>query len=182
MFPVIKIGPIALQTPGVFIIVGLWFGLTLSEKLASYSRTNPNTIYNLVLTSLIFGLIGARVSFAIRFLESFINTPTNLFSLNPGLLDPSGGFAIGLVTALIIGKRKKLHPWKTLDSLTPLFAVLVVSISLSQFASGDAFGIETSLPWGINLWGAKRHPTQIYNFILSTIILGIIWHKMKTWL
>jgi phosphatidylglycerol:prolipoprotein diacylglycerol transferase len=180
MFPVIQIGPIALQTPVLFIIVGFWFGLMLAEKLAVNSAINPNDLYNLVFTSLMFGGIGARLIFVLRYLETFILSPSNLFSLNPGLLDPAGGIAVGLVAAMIRGNRTKLPLWSTLDALTPLFAVILVAISLCRIASGDAFGIETSLPWGIYLWGAKRHPTQIYNFTISTFILSIIWVRMKT--
>ena len=34
MFPILQIGPLAIQVPGLVIIAGLWFGLTLSEHRA----------------------------------------------------------------------------------------------------------------------------------------------------
>ena len=33
---------------------------------------------------------------------------------------------------------------------------------LGLLLSGEAFGAPTSLPWGVPLFGAVRHPTQIY--------------------
>jgi hypothetical protein len=42
-------------------------------------------------------------------------------------------------------------------------------------ATGAAFGRETNLPWAIYLWGTMRQPTQIYEIVLSILILGLVW-------
>jgi phosphatidylglycerol---prolipoprotein diacylglyceryl transferase len=175
MLPILQIGPLAMQTPGLILILGLWVGLTLAEKLAPRYQINPNDIYNLVFNALIAGVIGARIIFVIRYIDIFRATPLNLISLNPGLLDPLGGLGVGFLIALIYGNRKNLPLWSTLDALTPILAVFAVAISLANFASGDAFGIETQVPWGILLWGAKRHPVQIYETLGASFILTIIW-------
>jgi phosphatidylglycerol:prolipoprotein diacylglycerol transferase len=64
-----------------------------------------------------------------------------------------------------------------LDALTPLFAVLAIGLSLSHLAAGTAFGSPTTLPWGIDLWNATRHPSQIYELIASLIIFELIWFR-----
>jgi prolipoprotein diacylglyceryltransferase len=66
-----------------------------------------------------------------------------------------------------------------MDAITPLLAVTLASFYLSQYASGDAFGLKTSLPWGIYLWGAKRHPIQLYNFVAAIGILTMICYPKK---
>ena len=35
MFPVLQIGPLALQTPGLLILIGIWVGLSVMERFAS---------------------------------------------------------------------------------------------------------------------------------------------------
>jgi phosphatidylglycerol:prolipoprotein diacylglycerol transferase len=84
------------------------------------------------------------------------------------------GLAAG-IAALIYGQRKHLPLWQTLDALTPLLAVFAVSLGLSHLASGAAFGRPTGLPWGIELWGAKRHPSQVYETLAATAILVALW-------
>jgi prolipoprotein diacylglyceryltransferase len=181
MFPTIQIGPLAIRSPELILILGLWVGLSISEKLAHHHKSNTDILYNLVFITLFSGILGARVSYILTHVEVFIESPMNILSLNSGLMDPIGGAAIGLFSAIIFANRKQISIWFILDDLTPLFIVIMISISLSQFASGKAYGIETDLPWGINLWGENRHPTQIYEFILSAIVLGIllIMHKSK---
>jgi phosphatidylglycerol:prolipoprotein diacylglycerol transferase len=31
------------------------------------------------------------------------------------------------------------------------------------------------LPWGIELWGMHRHPSQIYEILATLIILALLW-------
>ena len=177
MFPIVQIGPMALQAPGLVLLIGLWLGLVLAERFALRFQVNPNHVNNLVFVALISGVIGARVSYVLQYHEVFLQSPLNVLSLNPGLLDPIAGAAFGLIAAFVYGNRKKFAWWSTLDSLTPFFGVMMIAFGLSNLASGDAFGSETSLPWGIDLWGMNRHPTQIYQILTGALILGIIWPR-----
>jgi phosphatidylglycerol:prolipoprotein diacylglycerol transferase len=175
MLPVVQVGPLALQVPGLLLLAGLWLGLWLAERNANRSGIHSNDLYNLVFVALVSGVIGARLIYAIRYWSSFSASPTNLFSLNPRMLDPWGGLAVALIASLIYGQRKKMPLWPTLDALTPALAVLAVAQGLSHLASGAAFGAITNLAWGIETWGARRHPSQIYEIIATATILGLIW-------
>ena len=174
MVPIIHIGQIAVQTPGLVILLGMWVGLNLAEKQARFYDTNSNKLLNLITIIIITGLIGARLIFVFRNIDAFINSPINLISTNSGLLDPIGGIGTGFIAAVIYINRKEMAILPLLDALTPFVAVLTVSISLANIASGDAFGIETQLPIGIELWGAKRFPVQIFEFLMTSIILWIV--------
>jgi phosphatidylglycerol:prolipoprotein diacylglycerol transferase len=171
MLPTLQLGPLALQVPGLVLLAGLWVGLTLSERRARRKGENPGDLYNLVFIALIAGIIGARLSYAITYPSAFAANPLSLLSINPGLFDPLAGVFIGICAAAIYIYRKQLPFWSTLDALTPFFAVLAIAQGIANFAAGSAFGSPTDLPWGINLWGATRHPTQIYEILLAAIIL-----------
>ena len=175
MLPILNIGPLAIQLPGLVILLGLWLGLTLAERSAPRFGVKANQLYNLVFIALIAGIIGARLGYLLRYPQAFAGNPLNILSLNISLLDPWGGLALGLVAALVYGQRKGMSFWPTLDGLTPILAVLAIAISLSQLASGAAFGAPTELPWSIHLWGADRHPTQIYEALAGALILFILW-------
>lgn len=175
MFPVIQVGPFALPAPGMILLIGIWVGLTVSERLAPRFSANPNHLYNLVFVALISGVLGARFSYFLQHFQTFFENPLNLLSLNLGLLDPVGGAAVGIIAVLIYGNRKQISWPHTMDALTPLFSIMIIALGLSNLASGDAFGSETNLPWGIYLWGETRHPTQIYQSLAGFLILVLIW-------
>lgn len=180
MLPVLQIGPLALPVPQFSLLLSIWVGLSLVEKNAFRKNLSADTLYNLVFVILGVGVTGARLGYIMQYPLVFWNNPGNIISLNPGLLDGFSGVAMGVLAGFIYGHRKKLTFWNTLDALTPLFATFFIGMALGHFASGTAYGAETNLPWAIELWGAKRHPSQVYELIASVCILAFTLFHLKT--
>jgi phosphatidylglycerol:prolipoprotein diacylglycerol transferase len=174
MFPILQIGPLAIQLPGLLLLLGVWLGTLMSERVARQNQISASAVSNMIFYALIGGILGARLGYVLRFLELYLQSPLGIIALNPNTLSPLEGVVVALLVALIFGQRKELPLWKTLDVLTPGLAVFIIFIGLTHLASGDAFGAETTLPWGINLWGARRHPTQIYEILAACIVLYLI--------
>ncbi len=161
----------------ILVFAALWLGLFLAEKRSERHGISKDALNNLTFYSLIAYLIGGRVLFALANLSAFTPTPLSIFSPNPDLFDPASGLITMILVGLIYGQRQKLPLWGALDALTPLFATLAIGLHLAHLAAGTAFGSPTTLPWGIDLWNAARHPTQIYELIASLIILGLLWFR-----
>jgi phosphatidylglycerol:prolipoprotein diacylglycerol transferase len=174
MLPILQIGPLALQTPGLILLIGIWAGLWLAERQSPRHGVEPSHLYNLVLVAMLSGLVGGRVLYMLFYPSAFAASPRSVFSLNPGLFDIWGALLTGLLAALIYGSRKTLTFWSTLDALTPLLAVVFIAISASNLASGNAFGAPTQAAWAIELWGAQRHPSQVYEAMGGLVILSMI--------
>ena len=177
MFPILQVGPLAIRTAGLLLLAGAFLGLYLAERYAARRGLHPERMYSLVMLMFAVGVLAARLSFAAQHPGAFRTSPLNLVSLDLGLLDPFGGLALALLAGLVYGRKKGLPFWPTLDALTPALAVFAVFLGLSHWAAGTAFGAPTSLPWGIELWGAKRHPSQVYETLAALAILAILWRR-----
>ncbi len=165
----------------ILVLAALWLGSWLAEKHARRHGLTPNDISNLTFYPLLGYILGGRLLFVLENLPAFTAAPLSLFSLNLDLFDPLGGWIAALLIALVYGQRHNLSLWPALDALTPLLAVLVIGIALSHLASGSAFGKETDLPWGIDLWGTRRHPTQLYELLASLLTLNLLlFQKAET--
>jgi prolipoprotein diacylglyceryl transferase len=175
MLPYIDLFGLSLPLPELILLFGLWAGISIAERYANRSNIAPSHIYNLSLYALVAGIIGARLTYVAQFPSAFLENPGSLISPNPGLFDLFGGLAVGLITTLIYMQRQKLSFWPMLDALTPTLAIFHIALSLSNFSSGNAYGSPTSLPWGIELWGAVRHPTQVYEALGAGIVLWVLW-------
>jgi len=161
----------------ILLVLATWIGLALAEKRAQRNGISRNDLNNLTFYGLIAFIIGGRISFVLQNTPAFLKSPIGIISINPDLFDLFGAAAIAIIVALTYGQRHKLSLWHTLDALTPFFAILSIGIGFSHLAAGTAFGKETDLPWGINLWNATRHPTQIYEILVSSLIFGLLWSK-----
>lgn len=179
MLPILQIGPLALPVAPFSLLLAFWLGSSLAEKFAPRRGVSAEKLYNLTFAGLIAGLIGARLGYVFQFPQAFLEAPLSLVSLNGGLLDPVTGFTAALLGMLVYGQRAQMTFWETLDALTPLLATLAVGLAVAQISSGEAFGAETQLPWGIELWGAKRHPSQFYALGLALSILAYLGWQSK---
>lgn len=179
MFPVIDLGPVAIQAPGLILIISFFLGTWLVGKLANALGTNGDAIENSLLIGLVAGLLSARIGFFLQNPAILIENPLSILSLTPTMRNPSFGILVGVLSAFIFAQKKHLPFWPTLDTLTPLFLLIFIGIHLANFAGGNAYGLPTSLPWGVRLWGALRHPVQLYTLALSFGMLVWLWIRTK---
>jgi prolipoprotein diacylglyceryltransferase len=161
----------------ILLVIASWVGLLLAESRASRHGLKQESINGLAFHGVIGFVIGGRVLFALQNFSAFSKSPWSLVAINPDLFDTSGGLAVILLIVLIYGQRHQLPAWALLDAFAPFFAVMAIGLGLSHLAAGTAFGIPTQAPWGIDLWNAKRHPTQMYETFASTLTFLLIWLK-----
>jgi len=159
----------------ILLLLATWVGLNIAEKRTERHGVSKDDLNNLTYYGLIAFIIGGRLSFVFQNLPAFIKSPLGIISINPDMFDAFGGLAVAIVTGIVYGQRRGLKLWNTLDALTPYFAILAVGLGLSHLAAGTAFGMETDAAWGINLWNASRHPTQLYETAASLLIFGLVW-------
>jgi len=161
----------------ILIVAAMWIGLTLAEKRTERHGVTKEQLNNIAFYSLFGYIIGGRLLFALSNFSAFSLSPLSVFSPNPDLFDPTSGLVTAIFVGLIYGQRQKLQLWGALDVLAPIFAILSIGLSLAHLAAGTAFGSPTTLPWGIDLWNATRHPSQIYELIASLVIFGWLWFR-----
>jgi len=174
MFPIISLGPLSLPAPAFILIVGYLAGSFLLNKKASSFSIDSEIIDRALWIGTISALLGARVSYIAGSPAAFKGNLISIISLNPALLDPVGGLIIGIAAVFFVISKQKPDYGTFLDSLTPFLGSMIPAYFLSRFAAGAGYGLITDLPWGIYLWGATRHPVQLYLTAFSLIPLIII--------
>ena len=174
MLPVLSLGPLSLPVPNLLPIVGLVLGSWLTERWAPRLRLAAKVVSDILFYSVLIGLVGARLFVVLRTPQAFLQSPTSLVSLNPALLDPLGGVLTAVLAAWWLAQRRGLSWWRLADGLTPFLAVMQIALALRAAAQGDFFGLPTTLPWGVDMWGATRHPTQLYWALGALMVLALV--------
>jgi prolipoprotein diacylglyceryltransferase len=174
MLPLLQIGPAAVELPGLLLLAGVWIGSLLAERQARRLGLPAERVERMILVALVCGVIAARLGYAAGYPQVYLSRPLGLLALTPFTLAPDVGAAAGLVAAWIYGQRNQLPLWPTLDALAPGMAAFAVCLALAHLASGEAFGSPADVPWAIELWGARRHPTQAYELLAAAAIFLLL--------
>ncbi len=159
----------------ILLVIATLLGLTLAERSTEKYGISKDDLNNISFYGLIAFILGGRLTYILQNFPAFSKNPLDIISINPDLFDPIGALAISFIVVLTYAQRKQLPLWNILDALTLFFAIIAIGLGLSHLAAGTAFGIPTDLPWGINLWNATRHPTQIYDALASFLTLALLW-------
>ncbi|HSM25856.1 MAG TPA: prolipoprotein diacylglyceryl transferase family protein, partial [Anaerolineaceae bacterium] len=176
MFPILNVGPLAIQTPGLLILIGIYLSMLVVEKQSKYFKINPNDLSNLIFIYLASSLIIARIAYFSRFPALLADNPLSIISLNPNLFDFGSGLLLSILIVLIFIQKKKLNLTEILDSLVLPLMIFLLFYFLAQFSSGNLFGKPAILPWAVYLWGTFRHPLQIY-YVLGLLFILVFTLK-----
>ncbi len=174
MLPVLNIGPLALYAPGVIALAGAWLSLQAIQRAALAQSRDGEQLAWIGLIALVAGLIGARIGYAAASWRTYLTDPWALLARDWQAFSLPVGIVVTIATAGWLLWRRRWPLWPTLDALAPGMAILALTHALAQLASGDGYGLPTELPWAIDLWGARRHPTQLYAALTALIAL-IVW-------
>jgi phosphatidylglycerol:prolipoprotein diacylglycerol transferase len=172
MFPtLLRIGPFSLSTYGVLVacgyVAGIWW---LKGRRKEMGLKSEDAFWDLVYW--IFGgaLIGGKLGFAI-----VSRDVTVLWhDVRYGFVF-YGGFVGALLAGWVAARRMKLSFPRLADYFGVALPIGHAIGRLGCLAAGCCYGRPTDLPWGIMLWGERRHPTEVYHAIANALVAFLVW-------
>lgn len=175
MLPYLNLGPVGLPTGPLVYILGIWLALYAVDRAARRLGQDPERHYAVATAALLAGFIGARVVFVLLHGSSYDDNLLGiLWPLTSGY-NAAGGALIGAVVAFFYGRWRRLALWPALDVLAPGLIVFLMTASVADFLGGAGYGSLTSLPWGIEQFGVRRHAVRIYEILAGLTALGAWW-------
>lgn len=162
MLPVLQIGPLAIQTYPLALLLAGWLALSVSGRAARRLGMEDDHVYNAGLYALIASVIAARFGHVIVYWQAYRTQPLEIFGFNTQAFL----FWPGLIAAFAMGgwyiRRHRLPLVRFLDALAPGLLVGLALAAVGALLAGRAPGAAAELPWSVNLWGVRRHPGQLY--------------------
>jgi phosphatidylglycerol---prolipoprotein diacylglyceryl transferase len=181
-----NVGPLALPTYGILLVLGMLAGLWVVTRQARKAGLAPEVITDMAVYAIIAGLIGAKVLLLIVEWPYYSRNPRDLVSL----FQSGGVFYGGLLGAIPVAfwyaRRHHLDGWKTADVLAPGVVVGQAVGRLGCFMAGCCYGKPADVPWAVtfrDLYANRNvgtpldtplHPTQIYESLACFLILAVL--------
>jgi phosphatidylglycerol:prolipoprotein diacylglycerol transferase len=172
MYPAINLGPLVLPTAPFVTIIGAWICLALAERTAGRLGLDREAMSSLVTWGIVAGFVGARLTFVALYWPAYQDNLLGIiWPLNSGF-NLWGGLFFGLAAMFFYGRYKQLAAAPYLDALAPVAVTGLAFASLADFLGGSGFGTNTTMPWGIDSYGIRRHPVQLYEIGVALLALA----------
>jgi phosphatidylglycerol---prolipoprotein diacylglyceryl transferase len=177
MYPLVQIGPLRLSSGGLLLLLSIILGGWLIARIAQarggaqLGRQADSCFYPV----LIGAVVGARLWYGLFNLDLYGRNPGLFLALRVSDFAWPGALLGGLLAGSVWCNRKEFDVQRLADSAALTVPAVQAIASVGLLLSGEAFGIPTSLPWGVPLFGAVRHPTQIYFALAALGSLIVLW-------
>jgi len=177
---------------GIFIGTGMMLAILLAKYTSKYRDIDYDSLLDVVLISLPIGIIGARLYYVAFDFANYKNNLIDIFNIRGGGLAIHGGIIFALVTAYIVGKRKKMSFFKMADVAAPTIIIAQAIGRWGNFFNSEAHGGPVSYDFirnfpyfiqqGMHIEGIYYHPTFLYESLWDFAVfltLMIILRKTK---
>ncbi len=191
------IGTLPVRSYGTMIVigflVGLWRAMRLcarrmaNEPEGSPRRIHPDAVFDLGITGLLLGLVGARILFVILDWGSFAQRPAEAFKIWTGGLSLHGGMLAGILFLVAFCRKRKLSTLAVGDIGATSWAIAYAIGRIGCLLNGCCYGGQCDLPWAVRFpdelhpghLTLPSHPVQIYATLFNLLFFAILvrWEK-----
>ena len=145
-----SIGSVDIQWYGVIISVGMILALVFGFSQMKKYGLNPDRVIDCVIGGIVGGIVGARAYYVVMAWEDYADSPASIFNIRQGGLAIYGGIIGSLLVGLTIAKFKKVKILPLLDIVGMSFLIGQGVGRWGNFTNQEAFGGNTTLPWGMS--------------------------------
>lgn len=145
-----EIGSLTIRWYSILIAIGFVLAIiyALNRGKKEY-KINPDRFLDVILLSMVFAIIGARLYYVIFSWDSYKDDPITALYIWEGGIAIYGGLIGGLGAGALLCKWRKIKIGSALD-LASLGLLIGQGIGRwGNFVNQEAFGGNTDLPWGM---------------------------------
>lgn len=151
-----ELGPISLKSYGLAIALGFLSGIYLTSYLLKRYGVGSELVVRLAVWTLVGGLVGARLLYAIVVWEDTLAAPLSVLFSTSGFVF-YGGLIGGLAVAAYFCRRYALPYWWLGDAAAPTLALGQAFGRIGCFMFGCCYGRVCDPAWGVAFPRHARH-------------------------
>ncbi len=135
---------------GTLIAIGYLLAILYATKRGRQFGLDPDKMTDVVFFATILGVIGARLYYVAFRWDYYSQDLSLIFDMRSGGLGIYGGIIMGFLSGWIIGKWKKVRFLPLADTAGGGFLIAQAIGRWGNFVNVEAFGSNTTLPWGMS--------------------------------
>lgn len=181
-----EIGPVQVRWYGILISTALLIGTILALREVRRKGIDEDKFLNIILVSIPFGFIGARLYYVIFRWDYYSRFPSEIPAVWHGGLAIHGGVIGAFIAGFVMIRLSKMNFWEIGDIAAPSLILGQAIGRWGNFFNQEAYGYAVDpnkVPWAMWIDGAYRHPTFLYESIWDLLgFVVLIWARRKPWI
>lgn len=181
-----RLGPIEVRWYGLIIAFGILLAGIMVVREGERRGIKEDDILDMMLWTVLFGLIGARIYYVLFELDYYLQNPAEIIAIWEGGIAIYGGIIGGALAIIWQCQKKNIPVWLMFDIAVPGLLVGQIVGRWGNFMNQEAHGGPVSrdfleglmLPDFIinqmNIEGVYYHPTFLYESVWNLVGLIII--------
>ena len=185
----LDLGIVQIYWYSLCILVGMMIGMFFVYRETRKKNINDVVVTNLILSTVIVSIIGARLYYVIFDWKSYSENPIEIFEIWNGGLAIHGAIILGGLYLISYTRRHKLDTLKILDICSVGLIIGQAMGRWGNFFNQEVYGTEVSIEFlkglhlpgfiidGMHIGGVYHHPLFLYESlwcILGFIVLLLI--------
>lgn len=142
----------------LFLLAGMVAGLLLTRSLAGRVGLDPDWVWDAAPWVVLASIVGARLYYVLLRADYFVAHPQEAFNIRLGGMSFHGSLAAGIAVFLLLCHWKKQPALAWTDVALPGVALAQAIGRWGNWANQEAFGLPTTLPWGVQIAEIHRPP------------------------
>ena len=136
---------------GIIIAVGMLLAVALIMYLAKKSGINEDFCMDVCIYGILFGVIGARIYYVVFAWDIYKDNLLGIFNLREGGLAIYGGVLAGMVSCIVLCKKKDVSFYRLADCVVPGVLVGQIVGRWGNFFNREVFGQYTDSLFAMEL-------------------------------
>ena len=189
----IALGPVKVHWYGLAYLAGLAFAWWLAVRRSQVpgAAVKREQVDDLIFFGALGVVLGGRIGYALFYGgDKLAEDPSWLLRVWQGGMSFHGGMLGVMFAMYLFARRRQIGVGALLDFVAPLVPIGLAFGRLGNFIGQELWGRPTDAPWAMvfpaDPLQLARHPSQLYQFALEGLLLGIIliWFSSRprpTW-
>jgi prolipoprotein diacylglyceryl transferase len=186
----IGIGPLQLRAYGLAIAVGVLVAVWIAQRRYARRGGDPEALTAIAMWAVPMGLVGARLYHVITDYQRFQGRWWRVLEVWEGGLGIPGGLLAGVITGVVVARRRGLDVPTLLDVVAPAIAIAQAIGRLGNWFNQELYGRASELPWAVRIDAEHRpdglenvatyHPTFLYEALWNVALAGLLVRLDRT--
>ena len=180
----IGIGPLQLRAYGLAIAVGVLAAVWIAQRRYARRGGDPEALAAIAMWAVPMGLVGARLYHVVTDYQRFQGRWWSVVEVWEGGLGIPGGLLAGVITGVVLARRRGLDVPTLLDVVAPAIPIAQAIGRLGNWFNQELFGRPSDLPWAVRIDPEHRpnglehvatyHPTFLYEALWNIALAAVL--------